>query len=71
MSITPEIASANKLLHYYDINYFNQRGLKFYDFGGWDDIESLLFFNTSFAAKPIKVFVTTQVLVKMIVLSKC
>jgi hypothetical protein len=51
-----EIARANKLLHYYDIKYFNERGLKFYDFGGWDGIESLLYFKQSFGAEPINVF---------------
>ena len=51
-----KIADANKLLHYFDIKYFKERGLKFYDFGGWDNLPGLLFFKQSFGAYPIDVF---------------
>jgi len=50
-----DIADANKLLHYFDINYFKERGLKFYDFGGWDDLPGLLDFKKSFGGYPIEV----------------
>ena len=50
-----DIADANKLLHYYDIHYFKERGLKFYDFGGWDDLPGLLDFKKSFGGYPIEV----------------
>ena len=50
-----DIADANKLLHYYDINYFKEKGLKFYDFGGWDDLPGLLDFKKSFGGYPIDV----------------
>ena len=50
------IAYANKLLHYYDIKYFTEQSLKFYDFGGWDDLPGLLAFKQSFGAYPINIF---------------
>ena len=50
------IADANKLLHYFDIKYFKERGLKFYDLGGWDDLPGLLYFKKSFGAYPIDVY---------------
>ena len=50
------IAQANKLLHYHDILYFKERGLKFYDFGGWNDLPGLLEFKQSFGGKPINIF---------------
>jgi lipid II:glycine glycyltransferase (peptidoglycan interpeptide bridge formation enzyme) len=51
-----KIAQANKLLHDFDIKYFKERGLKYYDFGGWDDIQSLLEFKEAFGAYPISIF---------------
>ncbi len=50
-----DIADANKLLHYFDLQYFKERGLKFYDFGGWDDLPGLLDFKKSFGGYPIEV----------------
>ena len=49
------VAGANKLLHFYDIKYFKERGLKFYDFGGWDDLPGLLYFKKSLGGYPIEV----------------
>lgn len=51
-----QISHANKLLHYHDIQYFKERGLSYYDFGGWDDLPGLLQFKESFGAYPINVF---------------
>lgn len=50
------VAEANKLLHYHDILYFKNRGLKYYDFGGWNDLPGLLKFKQSFGGKPINIF---------------
>ncbi len=51
-----QIAQANKLLHYFDIQYFKEQGLREYDFGGWDGIPGLLEFKQSFGANPIDTF---------------
>jgi hypothetical protein len=51
-----QISQANKLLHFFDIKYFKERGLREYDFGGWDDIPGLLEFKESFGAKQIIVY---------------
>ncbi len=51
-----QIAQANKLLHYHDIKFFKERGLLYYDFGGWDDIPGLLKFKQAFGAYPIDIF---------------
>ena len=57
-----QIAQANKLLHYHDIKAFTERGLSFYDFGGWQASEDghylpgLLEFKESFGAYPINIF---------------
>lgn len=53
---TIQIGYANKLLHFHDIQYFKENGLKVYDFGGWDDVPGLQRFKESFGAFPIKVF---------------
>ncbi|MEP7109999.1 MAG: hypothetical protein ABI760_18535 [Ferruginibacter sp.] len=50
------VAHANKVLHYYDIKYFKERGLQIYDFGGWDDLPGLLEFKESFGAYPINIY---------------
>lgn len=50
-----QIAQANKLLHYFDIKYFRERGFKYYDFGGWNDLPGLLEFKQSFGAHPINI----------------
>lgn len=51
-----QIGYANKLLHFHDIQYFKENGLKVYDFGGWDDLPGLQKFKQSFGAYPIKIF---------------
>ena len=51
--VPKEIANATKLLYYHNIRHFNKKGLKFYDFGGWNDIPGLLAFKQSFGAYPI------------------
>jgi hypothetical protein len=50
-----QIGAANKLLYYYNIKHYRQRGMRWYDFGGWNNIPSLLEFKQSFGAYPIHV----------------
>jgi lipid II:glycine glycyltransferase (peptidoglycan interpeptide bridge formation enzyme) len=51
-----KIAQANKLLHYYDIKLFKEKGLLEYDLGGWNKLQSLLEFKQAFGAQPITVY---------------
>ncbi len=51
-----KVAQANKLLHYFDIKYFKEKGFSEYDFGGWDNIPGLLEFKQSFGAMPIPIY---------------
>lgn len=53
---TAKIAHANKLLHYYDIKFFKERGLREYDFGNWDGLAGLLEFKQAFGAQQTSVF---------------
>lgn len=51
-----QIGQANKLLHHFDIKFFKEGGLQFYDFGGWDNLPGLLKFKQAFGAYPINIF---------------
>lgn len=48
-------AHATKLLYYYNIKHFNEKGYKFYDFGGWNNLPGLLDFKESFGAKQLPI----------------
>ena len=48
-------AHATKLLYYYNIKHFKEKGYRYYDFGGWNNLPGLLDFKESFGAKQVPV----------------